>query len=333
MAVAARIRAAGGAEVETLWGDDGFVLRFPDTDEPPDADWFLVEPAEAMDLVLRQLGSTALFAGRFREAAGRALLLPRRRPDTRSPLWQLRKRSYDLLTVASRYPSFPLLLEAYRECLRDVFDMPALLETLRAIEQRQLRVHVVETRKPSPFASSLLFSYVANFVYDGDAPLAERRAQALTIDQDQLREILGEADLRELLDAEVIADVEEAAQCLPENFRARSADGMHDLCLRLGDLSREEMARRVAAPELMQQVDRLVRARRLLEIADCRGAAADCGGRCGTLSRCAGDSAAAGAGGFAAGAGGAPGAGTGAAVCADAWAVHGARCCGAVCAG
>ncbi len=219
-----------------------------------------------MDLVLRQLGSTALFAGRFREAAGRALLLPRRRPDARSPLWQLRKRSYDLLNVASRYPSFPLLLEAYRECLRDVFDMPALLETLRAIEQRQLRVHVVDTRKPSPFASSLLFSYVANFIYDGDAPLAERRAQALTIDQDQLREILGEADLRELLDADVIAEVESAAQCLPENFRARSADGIHDLCLRLGDLSREELARRVVSPDLLQQVDRLIRSRRLLEV-------------------------------------------------------------------
>jgi ATP-dependent Lhr-like helicase len=266
MAVSARIRAAGGPEVETLWGDDGFVLRFPDTDEPPDSDWFLVESAEVMALVLRQLGSTALFAGRFREAAGRALLLPRRRPDARSPLWQLRKRSYDLLAVASRYPSFPLLLEAYRECLRDVFDMPALVETLRAIEQRQLRVHVVETRKPSPFASSLLFSYVANFLYDGDAPLAERRAQALTIDQDQLRELLGEADLRELLDADVIAEVEETAQCLTENYRARSADGIHDLCLKLGDLSREELARRVAAPELMQQVDRLVRARRLLEL-------------------------------------------------------------------
>jgi ATP-dependent Lhr-like helicase len=134
--------------------------------------------------------------------------------------------------VASRYPSFPLLLEAYRECLRDVFDMQALIETLRAIEQRQLRVHVVETRKPSPFAASLLFSYVANFLYDGDAPLAERRAQALTIDQDQLRELLGEADLRELLDADAIAEVEEIAQCLPENYRARSADGIHDLCLR-----------------------------------------------------------------------------------------------------
>jgi ATP-dependent Lhr-like helicase len=266
MAVSARIRAAGGPEVETLWGDDGFVLRFPDTDEPPDADWFLVESAEAMALVLRQLGTTALFAGRFREAAGRALLLPRRRPDARSPLWQLRKRSYDLLSVASRYPQFPLLLEAYRECLRDVFDMPALIETLRMVEQRQLRVHVVETRKPSPFASSLLFSYVANFLYDGDAPLAERRAQALTIDQDQLRELLGEADLRELLDFEAIAEIEENAQCLTESHRARSADGIHDLCLRLGDLSREELARRVASPDLLTHVDRLLRARRLLEI-------------------------------------------------------------------
>jgi ATP-dependent Lhr-like helicase len=266
MAVSARIRAAGGPEVETLWSDDGFVLRFPDTDEPPDVDWFMVEPGEATGLVLRQLGTTALFAGRFREAAGRALLLPRRRADARSPLWQLRKRSYDLLSVASRYPKFPLLLEAYRECLRDVFDMPALVETLRAVEQRQLRVHVVETRKPSPFAASLLFSYVANFLYDGDAPLAERRAQALTIDQEQLRELLGEADLRELLDAEAIAEVEEVAQCLKETYRARSADGIHDLCLRLGDLSRDELARRVESPDLLVHVDRLVRARRLLEL-------------------------------------------------------------------
>ena len=266
MAVAARIRATGGPEVETLWGDDGFVLRFPDTDEPPDSDWILVESAEAMQLVLRQLGSTALFAGRFREAAGRALLLPRRRADQRSPLWQLRKRSYDLLSVASRYPQFPLLLEAYRECLRDVFDMPALIEILREIEQRKLRLHVVETRKPSPFAASLLFSYVANFVYEGDAPLAERRAQALTIDQDQLRELLGEADLRELLDADAIAAVEEAAQCLAENYRARSADGIHDLCLRLGDLSREELSRRVISADLLTNIDRLVRSRRLLEL-------------------------------------------------------------------
>ena len=223
MAVSARIRAAGGPEVETLWGDDGFVLRFPDTDEPPDPDWFLVESAEAMQLVLRQLGlDGALCRAISRGCRPRAAAAAPPRRCQRSPLWQLRKRSYDLLSVASRYPSFPLLLEAYRECLRDVFDMPALIETLRAIEQRQLRVHVVETRKPSPFASSLLFSYVANFVYDGDAPLAERRAQALTIDQDQLRELLGEADLRELLDADAIAEVEETAQCLAENYRART---------------------------------------------------------------------------------------------------------------
>jgi ATP-dependent Lhr-like helicase len=266
MAVSARIRASGGPEIETLWGDDGFVLRFPDTDEPPDPDLFLIESGEAMRLVLRQLGSTALFAGRFREAAGRALLLPRRRADQRSPLWQLRKRSYDLLSVASRYRSFPLLLEAYRECLREFFDMPALLETLRAIEQRQLRVHIVETRKPSPFASSLLFSYVANFLYDGDAPLAERRAQALTIDQEQLRELLGEADLRELLDPDAIIEVEQTAQCLVENYRARSADGIHDLCLRLGDLSRSEMARRVVDSSVLESIDKLIGARRLLEI-------------------------------------------------------------------
>jgi len=266
MAVSARIRAAGGPDVETLWGDDGFVLRFPDSDEPPDSDWFMVESSEVMALVLRQLGSTALFAGRFREAAGRALMLPRRRADGRAPLWQQRKRAYDLLSVAARYPSFPLLLEAYRECLRDVFDMPALIETLRAIEQRQLRIHVVDTRTPSPFAASLLFSYVANFLYDGDAPLAERRAQALTIDQDQLRELLGEADLRELLDADAMAEIEEQQQCLVDPFRARNADGVHDLLLRVGDLTRAELALRVISPEVMEHVDRLIRSRRLLEL-------------------------------------------------------------------
>jgi len=266
MAVASRIRAAGGPDVETLWGDDGFVLRFPDSDEAPSSDWFMVESTEVMDLVLRQLGATALFAGRFREAAGRALLLPRRRADGRAPLWQQRKRAYDLLSVASRYPGFPLLLEAYRECLRDVFDMPALIETLRGIEQRQLRVHVVDTRTPSPFASSLLFSYVSNFLYDGDAPLAERRAQALTIDQDQLRELLGEADLRELLDPDAIAEIEEQQQCLVDPFRARSADGLHDLLLRLGDLTRAELSLRVTSPEVLEFVDRLIRTRRLLEV-------------------------------------------------------------------
>jgi ATP-dependent Lhr-like helicase len=266
MAITGRIRDGGGADVEAMWGDDGFVLRFPDSDAAPDSELILIDAEEATDLVLRQLSGTALFAAKFRESAARALLLPRRRAQGRAPLWQQRKRAYDLLSVASRYPSFPILLEAYRECMRDVFDMPALLETLRAIRQRNVRVHVTDTRTPSPFASSLLFSYVANYIYDGDAPLAERRAQALSIDQEQLRDLLGDADLRELLDADAISEVEEQLQGLLETQRVRSADGIHDLLLRIGDLSREELLRRLADPELAGQLDRLLRSRRLLEI-------------------------------------------------------------------
>jgi ATP-dependent Lhr-like helicase len=266
MAVTGKIRAAGGPDVETMWADDGFVLRFPDTDAAPDPDLLLLDPHEATDLVLRQLGATALFAAKFRESAARALLLPRRRAQGRAPLWQQRKRAYDLLTVASRYPSFPILLEAYRECLRDVFDIPAFLEILRAVEKRQIRVHVADSRTPSPFASSLLFSYVANYIYEGDAPLAERRAQALSIDQEQLQDLLGDADLRELLDADALAEVEEQLQALGESQRVRFVDGMHDLLLRLGDLSRAELARRLASPDLMQSLDRLLRARRILEV-------------------------------------------------------------------
>lgn len=266
MAVTGRVRAAGGPDVETMWADDGFVLRFPDTETAPDIDLLLPDPQEAAELVLRQLGSTALFAAKFRESAARALLLPRRRAQGRAPLWQQRKRAYDLLSVASRYPSFPMLLEAYRECVRDVFDMPAFLEVLGEIGKRQVRVHVADSRVPSPFASSLLFSYVANYIYDGDAPLAERRAQALSIDQDQLRELLGDADMRELLDPEAIQEVEEQLQGLGEMQRIRNADGIHDLLLRIGDLSRAEIERRVAMPALMSSVDRLLRARRLLEI-------------------------------------------------------------------
>jgi ATP-dependent Lhr-like helicase len=266
MAITGRIRASGGADVEAMWGDDGFVLRFPDSDVPPDSELILIDAEEATDLVLRQLSGTALFAAKFRESAARALLLPRRRAQGRAPLWQQRKRAYDLLSVASRYPSFPILLEAYRECMRDVFDMPALLETLRAIRQRDVRVHVADTRTPSPFASSLLFSYVANYIYDGDAPLAERRAQALSIDQEQLRDLLGDADLRELLDGDAINEVEEQLQGLLETQRVRTADGIHDLLLRIGDLSREELLRRLADPELINQLERLLRGRRLLEI-------------------------------------------------------------------
>jgi ATP-dependent Lhr-like helicase len=266
MAISGRIRASGGPDVEAMWADDGFVLRFPDADHAPDSETILLDPAEANDLVLRQLGSTALFAAKFREAAARALLLPRRRAQGRTPLWQQRKRAYDLLSVASRYPAFPMLLEAYRECLRDVFDMPAFQEVLRAIGSRSIRVHVADSRTPSPFASSLLFSYVANYIYDGDAPLAERRAQALSIDQEQLRELLGDADLRELLDAAAIAEVEEQLQMLPENMRARNGDGIQDMLLRLGDLSREELLRRLESPAVAIHVERLLRAKRLLEV-------------------------------------------------------------------
>jgi ATP-dependent Lhr-like helicase len=266
MAVTAKLRASSGYEVETMWSEDGFVLRFPETDDAPAIDAILLEPEEAAELVLRQLGSTALFAAKFRESAARALLLPRRRADGRTPLWQQRKRAYDLLSVASQYASFPILLEAYRECLRDVFDMPALMETLRNIGNRSLRVHTADSRTPSPFASALLFSYVANYIYDGDAPLAERRAQALSIDQDQLRELMGDADLRELLDINAIEETEEQLQCLAETYRARNMDGVHDLLLRLGDLTSAELRLRCVSDEVASTVEKLVRARRVLEV-------------------------------------------------------------------
>ncbi|WP_353071660.1 Lhr family helicase [Tunturiibacter gelidoferens] len=266
MAVTAKLRAGNGQEVETMWSEDGFVLRFPETEEAPAIEPILLEAEEAAELVLRQLGSTALFAAKFRESAARALLLPRRRADGRTPLWQQRKRAYDLLSVASQYASFPIVLEAYRECLRDVFDMPALMETLRNIGSRALRVHTVDSRTPSPFASALLFSYVANYIYDGDAPLAERRAQALSIDQDQLRELMGDADLRELLDINAIEETEEQLQCVAEGYRARNMDGVHDLLLRLGDLTREELRSRCVTDEVAEAVGKLMRARRVLEV-------------------------------------------------------------------
>src|SRR5271163_4293509 len=266
MAVTAKLRAVNGQEVETMWSEDGFVLRFPETEDAPAVDPILLEPEEAAELVLRQLGSTALFAAKFREGAARALLLPRRRADGRTPLWQQRKRAYDLLSVASQYASFPILLEAYRECLRDVFDMPALMETLRNIGNRSLRVHTVDSRTSSPFASALLFSYVANYIYDGDAPLAERRAQALSIDQDQLRELMGDADLRELLDTNAIEEMEEQLQCVVESYKARNVDGVHDLLLRLGDLTRAELRLRCVTDEVADSVAKLMRARRVLEV-------------------------------------------------------------------
>ena len=266
LAVIARIREETGLDVEVMWTDDGFVVRMPDTESAPDPS-LLVPPADDVErLVLRQLGSSALFAARFREVAARALLLPRRRVGTRTPLWQQRKRAADLLAVAARYGSFPALLETYRECLRDVFDMPALVDTLRQISARRIHVVTADLQTPSPFASSLLFGYVANFLYDGDAPLAERRAQALSVDHSQLRELLGDAELRELLDRDVLQSLEMQLQHLDPRYHARTADAIHDLLLRVGDLTERELAARSAVPDLAATAGALERARRIVRI-------------------------------------------------------------------
>jgi len=249
LAIVARLREEGGVEVEAMWSDDGIVLRFPAADAPPEVAPLLFAADEIEDRVVGALGPTAVFAARFRENAARALLLPRRLPGKRSPLWAQRRRAADLLAVAARFGSFPMILETYRECLRDVFDLPALRELLRQIAARELRVHVVDTRTPSPFAASLMFSYVANFIYEGDAPLAERRAQALAVDPGQLRALLGEASLRELLDPEALAATEAALQRLDGQRPAGSPDALHDLLLALGDLSLGECAARCRPPE------------------------------------------------------------------------------------
>ena len=244
-ALEARLRQAGEAEVESIWSDDGIVLRLPERERPPEAADLLPEPEEIEGLVVRELGGTSLFAARFREAAARALLLPRRKPGQRTPLWMQRKRAHDLLQVAARYPSFPIVLEAYRECLRDVFDLPGLVEIASRVRRREIRLVTVDTQAPSPFSASLLFGYVANYLYEGDAPLAERRAQALAVDQAQLRELLGEAELRELVDRRALGELELALQCLDASHQATSPERLHDLLLRLGDLSLAEAAARV----------------------------------------------------------------------------------------
>jgi ATP-dependent Lhr-like helicase len=266
MAAAARIRQHAGIDVETMWGDDGFVVRFPEVEAPPDVELLLPDAEEAEGLVLRQLGGTSLFAARFREAAGRALLLPRRRPGMRTPLWQQRKRAADLLAVASRFGSFPILLETYREVLRDHFDLPALVETLRRQRSGAVRLVTIDSRKPSPFAASLLFSYVANYIYDGDAPLAERRAQALSVDQAQLRELVGDAELRELLDPEALASIDRRLQHLDEDRRVRSLDGLHDLLLNIGDLTPGEIAGRSVMSDTTATLAALRSAGRILDI-------------------------------------------------------------------
>jgi ATP-dependent helicase Lhr and Lhr-like helicase len=266
MAVDAKIRAERGWEVESLWSDDGFVIRLPGNEEQIDSALLLPSAAEVKDLVLRELGSTSLFAAKFREAAARALLLPRRRPGQRAPLWQTRKRAADLLAIAARYSSFPILLESYREAVRDTFDLASTTNILAKVGKGEIRVTMLESPKPSPFASSLLFSYVANYIYDGDAPLAERRAQALSIDQSQLEELLGDTDLRELLDPLAIEEVESRLQMLDEDYHARHQDGIHDLLLRLGDLTESEIVARSSGVDVGVALKNLIGTRRILRV-------------------------------------------------------------------
>jgi ATP-dependent Lhr-like helicase len=250
--------------------DDGIVLRIPETDQdPPGADLIAFEPDEIEQIVTTEVGGSALFASRFRESAARALLLPRRDPGRRSPLWQQRQRSAQLLEVAARYPSFPIVLETVREVLQDVYDVPALVDLHRRIAQRRIRLVDVSTQRASPFAQSLLFGYVAAFMYEGDSPVAERRAAALTLDQGLLAELLGRAELRELLDADVLAEVESELQRLrhdeAEDRRARDAEGLVDVLRLIGPLTTDELAARSVVP-VEESLALLAHARRVVEV-------------------------------------------------------------------
>ena len=248
MAIERRLLERYDMPIETMWSDDGIVLRLPEAaDTVPIAD-LIIDPDDIDELVVGALPQTSLFSARFRECAARALLLPRRRPDRRTPLWQQRQRAADLLAVAAKYPSFPILLETSRECLQDVFDLPALREVLGQLRSRAVRVVSVDTAKGSPFAQSLLFNWIAAYMYEGDAPLAERRAAALSLDRDLLRDLLGAEELRELLDPGVLADVELELQCVADGRRARSADELHDVLRKVGDLTVAEVDLRGDGP-------------------------------------------------------------------------------------
>ncbi|MBP0453647.1 ATP-dependent helicase [Kitasatospora sp. RG8] len=267
LALAARLREKHGLDPQVMHADDGIVLRLPDADllapdfdfgspgggaasddAPVGADAALFDPGEIEQLVTDQVGGSALFASRFRECAGRALLLPRRSPGRRTPLWQQRQRAAQLLEVASEYGSFPIVLEAVRECLQDVFDVPGLVELMGDLESRAVRLVEVTTPEPSPFARSLLFGYVAQFLYEGDSPLAERRAAALSLDSRLLSELLGQAELRELLDPQVLAELEAELQRLTPERRIRDAEGVADALRLLGPLTEAELTVRGADP-------------------------------------------------------------------------------------
>ncbi len=246
LALAAKIRHERDLEADAIWSDDGIVIHLPDADEVPPADLVLIDPDELEDLVVGELSGSALFGARFRENAARSLLIPRAYPGKRTPLWQQRLKSQSLLEVARDFPRFPVILETYRECLKDVFDLPALSQLLRDLHSRRLSLVEVETPTASPFASSLLFDYVATYMYEGDTPNAERRAAALALDRDLLRELLGQEELRELIDPEALEEVEEQLQHRLEVGRAGDRDALQQLLRNLGDLTAAECEERVA---------------------------------------------------------------------------------------
>ena len=279
LALTARLRERYGVDVAAMHSDDGIVLRLPETEEAPPAELAVFAAEEVEAVVQAEVGGSALFASRFRECAARALLLPRRNPARRTPLWQQRQRSAQLLQVASEYGSFPIVLETMRECLQDVFDVPGLVELMRDIESRRVRLVEVETSVPSPFARSLLFGYIGVFMYEGDSPLAERRAQALSLDSTLLAELLGQAELRELIDPDALAEVEREVQRLSDGRRAYDLDSTADLLRMVGDLSTAEALQRGATPQWLAGLEESHRALRVRIAGEERWVAAEDAGR------------------------------------------------------
>ena len=277
LALSARLQEAYGVDVQSMHSDDGIVLRLPETDEPPDGRAAVFEPDEIEQLVQDQVGGSALFAARFRECAARALLLPRRNPTRRTPLWQQRQRAAQLLGVASQYGSFPVVLETMREVLQDVFDVPGLVSLMKDVAERRVRFVEVETQQPSPFARSLLFGYIGAFMYEGDSPLAERRAQALSLDTALLAELLGQAELRELIDADALAEVEAEVQRL--TLELRDEESVADLLRVVGDLSTDELVARGAQPSWLASLEDQRRAIRVRIAGEERWAAIEDAGR------------------------------------------------------
>ena len=267
LAVGKRLYERYGIDEKPTASDDGIIVRLPDTDDTaPGADIFVFDPDEIEPLVTAEVSGSALFASRFRECAARALLLPRRHPGKRSPLWHQRQRAAQLLDIARNYPDFPIVLEAVRECLQDVYDVPMLVALMGRVAQRRVRLLEVETPTPSPFAASLLFGYVGAFMYEGDSPLAERRAAALALDPKLLAELLGRVELRELLDAEVVANTARQLQHLAPDRFARDAEGVADLLRLLGPLTTDEVAERCTQADIGGWLEGLLTAKRAVTV-------------------------------------------------------------------